>query len=316
LAQKKKIGGSEIIQVSNAISQRNIDLIDDQIGLLFNILCSSYEKRIIFIDNLDKAAPELFGLVRDYFRLQQSFYEQFTNELDTYVFISLQPFIGARFRTDKEVNFLAGKIIKVKPWTEFELDDLLRKRLQKVYTGNFNLDEFFTRPARRLIYTNNEYNPRWSLLAVKRLLKRAYEIFRSKQNQEKRYAIDDYFCRRYYEDMDGVKKGLDISRINFDTLHAQVRNSFKHVYDKIGNVIEIYDDYRYEIVETMVSIYKNEEYLEDQASLNKLENAGLIQTLHGRYNLSQDIIKLFKFIDENVNGNSSYFKYYLLQFLT
>ncbi len=335
LLKSKKLTGEEINRLHSPISKLDVSEIEDQMEILLDIICSSYPKRMIFLDNLDKTtAGNLFEIVHGYFKSQQAVYENLLDYDNIYVFISLLP-IFKDLLTDPEVNFLAGKVIKVRTWTESELNDLLGKRLKMAFTRKeaFRLDNFFTKQTLRLIYVANEYNPRWSLLAIKKLMKRYYEVYSNrkakldseindKNNEKSKEIVDvnkkplinEAFCRFYHREIQGVR-GTPAVKIDFETLDVQARNRFKNAYDKTKIMIEQFKDFRLEIIETMISIYSHDDILEDQLSLNKLSESGFVQVSHGRYEFTPDVLKLFNFLYDNVHKNLSLLRHYLLQFL-
>jgi hypothetical protein len=71
-------------------------------------------------------------------------------------------------------------------------------------------------------------------------------------------------------------------------------------------------DHRYQIIETLVSIYKQSE-INDKVAINSLLKSELIKPLHGRYVISSDLVKMFNFIDDSVSGDTDSIRYYLLQ---
>ena len=147
LQGEEKIGPNIVKEVQESIRTFDTATINSQIRLLFKIFCRYYKKRIIFIDNLDKPVTKHMKMIFDYFVLSQSFYEYFIKTPNTFIFIALQPFIGEKISKDRETAFFAGRSIRIRLWTYKEMDDLVEKKFERVYNGEFELNNFFSKAA-------------------------------------------------------------------------------------------------------------------------------------------------------------------------
>lgn len=309
LHQKKKVTQEFHDEVQGVIQKNNNDAIRLKLENVFKVVCSSFGKRIIFIDDLDKIEFENQAIVRNYFIQEQGFYNIFTRRNNNLVFIALQDLPAIDYTHDINLNYLVGKIINIRQWSNLELDELLTRRLQSVYLrGHFRLEDFFTSPARIMIYNSNEYNPRWSLAAVRKLLNRAYLV--SADNTEPK-PLDENFCSLYSDDVKAIRKSDPPDLQNYNILEGHVRGLYKGANSKIVQVITKYPSRRFELIKTLVAVYNNME-IESYAAADTLDSEGLIQRTSKKYVLATDLVKLFDHIDRNLHHDAKSMFYFLM----
>ncbi len=353
LIKNNKLTNEQMSYLYKISFQDNVIAIEDGIEQLSEIVCSHYTKRILFLDNLDKATDtNLFQTIQKYFRTQQMFYEKLLEMDNIYIIIALLP-IFRDLLTNQEVNFLAGNVIRVRPWTETELDSLFKRRLKASFIKKMKekenenedpekenekdllrLNNIIETKARTLIYLNNDYNPRWALLAFKKVLTRYYEIYLYKKANEsvpkyksntkldnpdgvdtlKEPLVTHRFCHTFSREVQATKN-QPIPKIDFDIVDVYGRNKFKNAYNKIKNILLQFKDVRLEIIETMIEVHSHEE-IQDQLSLNKLMGIGMIQRSQDRYIFTPDVTRLFDYLYDGVNKNYSYLRYYFVHYLT
>lgn len=141
------------------------------------------------------------------------------------------------------------------------------------------------------------------------MLRKAYE---KRKDKNIRKTIDEQFCRKHEEDMEGVRSSIDLDSVKFDALDGQIKTNYKRANDLIRKIMNIMSEYRYQTIDTLLSIYKKED-IEDTISLNSLISQGLVQRKHEKYSLSYEIEKLFDYIHRNVHGDFDLIKYYFIQ---
>jgi hypothetical protein len=306
LLERELIDGKVHGAIYDTIDKGNHAIIASAVEAIFKKLSSAFLKRIIFLDDLDKVELEKHALLTNYFTIEQSFYNIFTKRSNTYVFLALQENPGIEFTKDKNINWISGKTLIIKPWTDIELDNLLINRLEKVYVkGRFDLNRIFTSEARIIIYNHNRYNPRWSLIAVKKLLQKGYE--------ENKNIIDGQFCLDNIDELSIVRDGHLVAQHDYHTLEVHLKHLYKAPNTRIENVIKRNVTNKHPLIKTLVSIFKDKE-VEDRVALNKLLDEGLVIRNNKKYSLANDITKLFAYADNILDGDQTKIFYFLMQF--
>lgn len=296
-----------------AIAAGNIHLIDGEIESLFTTISRIYRKTVVFIDNLDKAASGKYETYEHYFRKDQGFYELLHKRLG-FVFISVQRYMAARFRRNVHVNYLmGGRTVGLGPWSEEDLDKLLSVRF-RIGSGSkkersFHLGQYLDRKALDMLYSLNDYNPRWVLLATKQLMNKAAELNKDPKSLLPLKPIRGVFVRAYIEEAKGVR-GIPEFR-KFDLIDTIVIRQHSKALETVKNCMRKNEAHAWDLIYTLIGIWRNKT-TDDKAMANILRRHGVInqasKTTYEVNSLVENLLEyLYRTFDQDLDSVRYYF---------
>lgn len=300
---------SVVLESEKAVQSGNILLVDRYIDKLLSFLSSTHEKTVLFLDNLDKPAPEKYRLLRDFFRYDQRLFENLREHDGVFTFISVQPFICDAICSNPETSSVAGKTIEVNPWTTDELDRLLINRLKVASIGGeIQLYRYFSSEARSLIYNKNDFNPRWVLLAVKKLFQKRYE---TDEDKEQPISIDATFFKEHPKASEGAKLVFTEFDLKFDTLDGLVARSYPKEFLRIRKALRENSTMAYDMMDSLVSLFFKQKTPSERVKRTLIET-GLLRKSGRKLEVSPDIKRLLEFLNEQLPPDPDSVRYFFL----
>ena len=309
-------------EATSAVVTKNIEIIDNTIKRVARMMVGRGDKRIIFLDNLDKPSPNYFKIVKEYFQMEQGFYEMLLRVPGTHVVISLQPFVGREFSNSKELNTFGGKPVHIKSWSIADLDDLLARRLKaacKLEAG-IPLDKYMVQSARTLLYWKNFKNPRGVILGFKALLQTSYEVQTEKRKGEKvpkdmyeGKSIDLDFVKTHQREAVGVEMFDNRLKIKIDDIAQDLSRLYFESWDLLRECVAKSPSDAYELIETLILIGQGDD-LEENGVIGVLMNVNLVvrKGPSAKFRLADGVADMFEYLSAHLNGDADFVRYFLV----
>ena len=299
----------------------NIDnkvFIDRAIFKVYEILMSSFNRIVIFVDNLDKIHP------KDYYRISESLsrdqtFIEFLMKGDILpegksciLVFTINNYIASLI--EREISYLGDTSIEIEPWTFEEMTELIDKRLQSASKDNpYNLLNYFEKDALKEIFIANDLNPRYCQNACKKLMEGSYEVYVNNKGRGPYKPIKKHFCCSNPMVMDGTKGFAPLTR--FEILDVRLRKHHKGSYMDLQKCLNESKDRASEFIRALIDIYrgKNEQ---DPGKIPEISiKNGLIKPRkrgdRELYFLTPGVYNLIEYVDDLLDGHDEVMQHYL-----
>lgn len=303
--------------VERAISSRSVDLIDRHIMNFIKFVHNQYDKLFLFIDNIDKPSPERYPIFQDYFSTAQGFYEKIISIGPTYLFLPMQPYMISKLEMSKQTEYLADKVVEVRNWSFDELDELLEKRIKLAYKWKegFNISKFFNRDARLILYTINDFNPRFVIKGSRKILQKAYDM-NKEGNKLLCKPVKKDFANRFKESMKGAIGFPEFRK--FETINDIVLREHFEAYNNIENCLKQHEGLAYEVIEGLLAVWERRKYYEDRIKAILSDQNSILLKEDGKsreddkYDIEPKIKNLIDFLFDAFYNDIDSVRYYLI----
>jgi Cdc6-like AAA superfamily ATPase len=298
------------------------NFVDRAIHRIYEMLMDSFNRIVIFIDNLDKIHPQDYFRISESLSRDQTFIEflmkgEILPEGKSCIFVfTINNYISSLI--SREISYLGDTNIEIEPWTFEEMKELINKRLQSASKDRpYNLLNYFEKDALRETFITNDFNPRYCQNACRKLMEESYKISVDTEGRELHKPIKKHFCCSRPTVMDGTKGFAPSTK--FEILDVRLRKQHKGAYVDIQKCLSESKDKAPELVKILIDVFKGRDDEDLEEALEVFIEKGLVRVrkrgTRKSFLLDPKINNLVEYVDDLLDGNIEVMQHFLFSLI-